>query len=132
MFNNINIILNILTVIIILYYIYILIIQYYDYKDFDKNNITKSTDLETISENYKDCELYNLYNNLSNKDKELLYHIINTKRIEYKENKPKLNKNINNFKNQLFLNMCLTLLIKQKFNSAFDTLKHNTLLNFIS
>jgi hypothetical protein len=132
MFNNINIILNILTVIIILYYIYILIIQYYDYKDFDKNNITKSTDLETISENYKDCELYNLYNNLSNKDKEFLYHIINTKRIEYKENKPKLNKNINNFKNQLFLNMCLTLLIKQKFNSAFDTLKHNTLLNFIS
>jgi hypothetical protein len=106
--------------------------QYYHYKEFDQNNVTKITDFDQISKNYTDCELYNLYNNLSEKEKEFIYHIINTNRLQYKESKPKLTKNINTFKNQLFLNMFLTLLIKQKFTAAIDTFKFNTLLNFFS
>ena len=73
-----------------------------------------------------------MYNNLSEKDKEFLYHIINGNLIKYKEEKPKLKKNINNVKNQLFINMLITFLIKQKVGAAFDSLKHNTLLTFIA
>jgi hypothetical protein len=90
MFNNIkenfsnilNILINIITIFLIIYLVYSLINDYIEYKKFDENNITKPGDIDIIGEKYKDCELYNIYNNLSNEDKEYLYHIINESRIK--------------------------------------------------
>lgn len=126
LFNNI---INIITIIVIIYLIYSLINDYIQYKKFDKNNITKPGDIDIIGENYKNCKLYNIYNNLSNEDKEYLYHVINESRIKYKDEKPSYEKKMKSLKNNILYNMLITLLLKHKLASAFDTAKHNVLLS---
>jgi len=130
--NYINIFLNILTVCIIIYFIYQIIIEYQQEKEFTNNNITTYSDLDIINEQYKDSQLCQLFKTLSEKDQEYLYHIMNAQRIKYKEEKPKATKKVNNIKSQLFYNMIITLLIKQKMGAVFDSLKHNTLFTFMS
>lgn len=130
--NYINIFLNILTVCIIIYFIYQIIIEYQQEKEFTNNNITTYSDLDIINEQYKDSQLCQLFKTLSEKDQEYLYHIMNAQRIKYKEEKPKATKKVNNIKSQLFYNMIITLLIKQKMGAVFDSLKHNTLFAFMS
>lgn len=130
--NYINYFLNILTVCIIIYYLYIFIKDLKTAKEFDDNNITDITDLDAFNEQYNDTNLCKSFMNLSDREKEYFYHLINAQRIKYKNDKPPIIKKIKNVKNQLFLNMIITLLIKQKIGPAFDSLKHNTLLNFIN
>ncbi len=127
-----NLFINIFTIGIIIYFIYTTIYEYINYKEFDKENITKSTDLDTIGEKYKNCDMYKLYNTMSEEDKEYLYHIINHSRIKYKENKPGFQKKLKSIKGSLFGNMLISIILKNNINSGFNALKHNTLLTMIS
>jgi len=127
-----NLFINIFTIGIIIYFIYTLIYEYINYKDFDKDNITKSSDLDLISEKYKNCNMYQVYNSMSEEDKEYLYHIINYSRIKYKEDRPSYQKKLKSIKGSLFGNMVISILLKNNLNAGFNSLKHNTLLNIIS
>lgn len=127
-----NLFINIFTIGIIIYFIYSTIYEYINYKEFDKENITKSTDLDTISKKYKNCDMYKLYNTMSEEDKEYLYHIINYSRIKYKEKKTSYQKKIKSMKGSLFGNMLISVILKNNINSGFNALKHNTLLAMIS
>lgn len=136
LYNNysiyLNILVNILTIIVILYCIYKIITEYQNEKQFSQKNITSYSDLEQINNKYQNTKLYNIFHNLSDDDKEYLYHIINAERLKYKEKKPKITKKINLLKSQLIYNMIITLLIKQKFSAVIDSFKHNTLLTFFN
>ena len=127
-----NLFINICTILIIIYFLYSLIYEYLNYKDFDKDNITKTSDLDIIGEKYKNCNMYKTYNSMTKEDKEYLYHIINYSRIKYKEDKPSYQKKIKSIKGQLFGNMLITILLKNNFNAGFNTLKHNSLLAMIT
>lgn len=127
-----NLFINIFTIGIIIYFIYTTIYEYINYKEFDKENITKSTDLDIIGEKYKNCDMYKLYNTMSEEDKEYLYHIINYSRIKYKETKPGFQKKLKSIKGSLFGNMLISIILKNNINSGFNALKHNTLLTMIS
>lgn len=125
--NKINIFINIFVGFYILYFLYNLINSYYNYKNFDNNNITKSTDIDIIGEKYSSCELYKIYNSLTKEDKEYLFHLINTHRLKYKEELPNYNKNYKSIKGS-FGNMIATYLTKFKGSAAFDSLKYNCIL----
>lgn len=127
-----NIIINIITVFIIIYFIYHFFTQLHLEKEFNAGNVTEPNDLDHFNEEYKDTHLCKFFTSLDDREKEYLYHVINSYRLKYKTEKPKITKQINNVRSQLFNNMIITLLIKQKFGAAFDSLKHNTLLNFIN
>lgn len=127
-----NIFINILTVFIVIYFIYNFFTQLHLEKEFNEKNVTDLSDLDSFNEDYKDTNLCKFYTSLDDREKEYLYHVINFYRLRYKNEKPKITKQINNVKSQLFNNMLITLLIKQKFGAAFDSLKHNALLNFIT
>ncbi len=130
--NIINQIINIFVILFLIYSFYNLYIEHKNYKQFDKDNITKSTDIDTIGEQYNDCQLYKLYNSLTDRDKEYLFHIINASRIKYKEDKPKFDKQKKTLRNQIFTNMGVSFLVKNKASAVFDTLKYNTLLTAFS
>lgn len=119
---------NFATMAIIIYSLYKLYNEYNEYQKFDSNNITKVGDLDIINKDYTDCELYKYYNSLSTKDKEYFEHLINYTRIKYKDEKPVFKKKFNSFKNNVIINVLITLLIKQKLNAAVDTFKHNIIL----
>lgn len=127
-----NLFINIFTISIIIYFLYNLIYEYINYKEFDKENITKSSDLDIIEDKYKNCNLYKTYHNMSKEDKEYLYHIINYSRIKYKEDRPSYQKKIKSMKGQLFGNMLITILLKNNLNAGFNALKHNSLLAMIT
>jgi hypothetical protein len=127
-----NLFINIFTIGIIIYFIYTTIYEYINYKEFDKENVTKSTDLDIIGKKYKNCDMYKLYNTMSEEDKEYLYHIINYSRIKYKETKPEFQKKLKSIKGSLFGNMLISIILKNNINSGFNALKHNTLLTMIS
>lgn len=127
-----NILLNIFTVLIIIYFIYKIIIEYQKEKEFNDNNITSYSDLDLINEQYKDTKLCQFFTSLTEREQEYLYHIMNAQRIKYKENHPQIAKKMNSIKSQLFYNMIITLLIKQKLGAVVDSLKHNTLFAFMS
>lgn len=127
-----NLFINIFTICIIIYFIYTLIYEYVNYKQFDEQNITKSTDLDIISKKYQNCNMYKLYNSMSEEDKEYLYHLINYSRIKYKEDKPSYQKKIKSMKGQLFGNMIISIILKNNINAGFSALKHNSLLSLIT
>lgn len=127
-----NIFINIFTVVIIIYFIYNFFTQLHLEKEFNAKNITEPSDLNSFNEEYKDTNLCKWYNSLDDREKEYLYHVINSHRLKYKHEQPKITKQINNVRSQLLNNMIITLLIKQKFGPAFDSLKYNALLNFIN
>lgn len=130
--NNINIIINIVVGFIIIYSLIRLYKEYYSYQEFDMNNITKPDDINIINEKYSDSKLQQWYLNLSDTDKEYFEHLINYARIKYKDNKPSFQKKIKTFRSNVFINVLITLILKQKVTAAVDTLKHNILLTSIS
>lgn len=127
-----NTFINIITIGIIIYYIYIFIKGMRLDKEFDEHNITSYSNLEYYNEEYKDTQICQLFTSLSERDKEYLYHLINAHRLKYKGEKPKVTKKVNNVKSQLFYNMLITFLVKQKTGAVIDSLKYNTLLNFVN
>ncbi len=130
--NKINTIINIFVIFYIIFSIYNTYVNYKLYKQFDNENITKSSDIDTIGEKYSDCKIYKIYNELSDRDKEYLFHIINTSRIKYKEEIPNYNKQVKNIKNGMITNMCATFLTKFKAAAAVDSLKYNVLLSALT
>jgi hypothetical protein len=128
----IDIFVNIITVCIIIYYIYHFIKEMQSDNEFNSSNVTSYSDLEEFNKQYQDTELCQLFTSLTDRDKEYLYHVINSYRLKYKDEKPKVSKQIKSVKSQLFYNMIITLLIKQKLGAAVDSMKHNTLLNFVN
>jgi hypothetical protein len=100
--------------------------------EFNSSNITSYSDLEEFNKQYQDTELCQLFTSLTDRDKEYLYHVINANRLKYKDEKPKVSKQINSLKSQLFYNMIITLIIKKKLGNSIDSIKHNTLLNFVN
>jgi hypothetical protein len=125
-----NYFLNALTVFVIIYFIYQYYYEYQAEKEFNANNVTSYNDIEEFNKQYEDTKLCKMFSNLTDRDKEYLYHVINAQRVKYKSDNPKITKKINSFKSQLFYNMLITLLIKQKMGAAFDSIRHNALLNF--
>lgn len=130
--DYLNLFINIFTVCIIIYFIYTLIFEYDNYKQFDEINITKSSDLDMIGKKYQNCNMYKIYNNMSEEDKEYLYHIINYSRIKYKEDKPSYQKKFKSIKGQLFGNMLISIILKNNINAGLSSLKHNSLLAMIT
>lgn len=128
----IDIFVNIITVCIIIYYIYHFIQEMRSDNEFNSSNVTTYSDLEEFNKQYQDTELCKAFTSLTDRDKEYLYHVINANRLKYKDEKPKISKQINSVKSQLFYNMIITLIIKQKLGAAVDSMKHNTLLNFVN
>jgi hypothetical protein len=128
----IDIFVNIITVCIIIYYIYHFIQEMRSDNEFNSSNVTTYSDLEEFNKQYQDTELCKAFTSLTDRDKEYLYHVINANRLKYKDEKPKVSKQINSVKSQLFYNMIITLIIKQKLGAAVDSMKHNTLLNFVN
>lgn len=128
----INIFVNIITILIILYFIYQFILDYKKEQEFHNNNVSTYTDIDNFIIQYNDSDLCKLFNRLNKKDKEFLYHLINSQRLKYKEENPKLTKRLKSLKTQLFYNMIITFLLKQKTSAMFDSLKHNTLFAFFS
>jgi hypothetical protein len=128
----IDIFVNIVTVCIIIYYIYYFIKEMQSDNEFNSSNLTSYSDLDEFNKQYQDTELCKLFTSLTDRDKEYLYHVINANRLKYKNEKPKVTKQINSVKSQLFYNMIITLIIKQKLGAAVDSIKYNTLLNFIN
>ena len=127
-----NFLINALTVFVLIYFIYQLYKEHQTENNFNANNITSYDDIERFTKQYEDTKVCKIFSNLTDRDKEYLYHIINAQRIKYKTENPKTTKKINNIKSQLFYNMFITLLIKRKMGAAFDTMRHNALLNFIT
>jgi hypothetical protein len=125
-----NYFLNALTVFVIIYFIYQYYYEYQAEKEFNTNNVTSYDDIEEFNKQYEDTKVCKMFSNLTDRDKEYLYHVINAQRVKYKSDNPKITKKINSFKSQLFYNMLITLLIKQKMGAAFDSIRHNALLNF--
>ena len=123
---------NIITVCIIIYYIYHFIKEIQTENKFNSSNITSYSDLEEFNKQYQDTEFCKTFTSLTDRDKEYLYHVINANRLKYKDEKPKVSKQINSVKSQLFYNMIITLIIKQKLGAVVDSMKHNTLLNFVN
>lgn len=125
-----NYFLNALTVFVIIYFIYQYYYEYQAEKEFNANNVTSYDDIEEFNKQYEDTKVCKMFSNLTDRDKEYLYHVINAQRVKYKSDNPKVTKKIKSFKSQLFYNMLITLLIKQKMGAAFDSIRHNALLNF--
>ena len=123
---------NIITVCIIIYYIYHFIKEMNGDNEFNSSNVISYSDLDKFNKQYQDTELCKTFTSLTDRDKEYLYHVINANRLKYKDEKPKVSKQINSVKSQLFYNMIITLIIKQKLGAAVDSMKHNTLLNFVN
>lgn len=131
-YSNLNIFINIITVFIICFFIYKYIKEMQTENDFNNNNITSYIDFEECNRKYQDTELCKYFTSLNSREKEYFYHLINAQYIKYKEEKPKASKKLNNIKTQLVYNLIITLLIKQKLGVAIDSMKHNTLLTFMS
>jgi len=131
-YSYIDIFINIITVFIIVYYIYKFIKEMQTENDFNQNNITSYSDLDDFNTIYQDTELCKQFTSLNDREKEYFYHIVNAQRIKYKNEQPKVSKQLNNIKTQLIYNVILTLLIKQKLGAAVDSMKYNTLLNFMN
>jgi|Laugresu1bdmlbdd_1035124.scaffolds.fasta_scaffold01295_9 hypothetical protein len=127
-----NTLINVMSVAILIYYIYTFFKEYKSTKEFENNNITTYSDLDTFNEQYQDTELCKFYTSLSEREKEYFYHLINANRLKYKNDKPPVTKQIKNAKNQFLNSMVVSLLVKQKLSAAFDTLKFNSLLNFMN
>lgn len=130
--NLLTIIINIVTVLIIIYFIYQFTSEYNKEKEFQQNNVTSYTDINDFINEYSDTNLCNNYINLNEREKEFLYHLTNAQRLKYKEDNPKITKQFNSLKSQLFINMIVTFLLKQKTSAVADSLKHNTLFAFFS
>jgi hypothetical protein len=127
-----NISINILTILILIYFIYQFIYNYHKETQFKHNNVTSYKDIDDFINEYSDTRICNNYKNLNEREKEFLYHLANAQRIKYKENNPNISKRFNGLKSQLFINMIITLLLKQKTSAVADSLKHNTLFAFFS
>ena len=130
--SYLDIFINIITVFIIVYYIYTFIKEMETENDFNKKNITSYSDLDDFNTMYQDTELCKHFTSLNDREKEYFYHIVNAQRIKYKNEQPRVSKQLNNIKTQLVYNVIITLLIKQKLGAAIDSMKHNTLLNFMN
>lgn len=131
-YSYLDIFVNIITVFIIIYYIYKFIKEMQTENDFNQKNITSFSDLDDFNTMYQDTELCKQFTSLNDREKEYFYHIVNAQRIKYKNEQPKVSKQLNNIKTQLIYNVIITLLIKQKLGAAVDSMKHNTLLNFMN
>ena len=131
-YSYLDIFVNIITVFIIVYYIYKFIKEMQTENDFNQKNITSYSDLDDFNTMYQDTELCKQFTSLNDREKEYFYHIVNAQRIKYKNEQPKISKQLNNIKTQLIYNVIITLLIKQKLGAAVDSMKHNTLLNFMN
>ncbi len=127
-----NYIINVVTVLIIIYFIYQFIVEYNKEKEFQKNNVTSAKDLDYFINEYKDTNLCKRYTELTDREKEFLYHLTNAQKLKYKEDNPKLTKRFNSLKTQLIINTIIVFLLKQKTSAVADSLKHNTLFAFFS
>ncbi len=127
-----NYIINVVTVLIIIYFIYQFIVEYNKEKEFQKNNVTSAKDLDYFINEYKDTNLCKRYTELTDREKEFLYHLTNAQKLKYKEDNPKLSKRFNSLKTQLIINTIIVFLLKQKTSAVADSLKHNTLFAFFS
>lgn len=127
-----NYIINVVTILIIIYFIYQFIVEYNKEKEFQKNNVTSAKDLDDFINEYKDTNLCKRYTELTDREKEFLYHLTNAQKLKYKEDNPKLTKRFNSLKTQLIINTIIVFLLKQKTSAVADSLKHNTLFAFFS
>lgn len=127
-----NYIINVVTVLIIIYFIYQFIVEYNKEKEFQQKNVTSAKDLDYFINEYKDTNLCKRYTELTDREKEFLYHLTNAQNLKYKEDNPKLTKRFNSLKTQLIINTIIVFLLKQKTSAVADSLKHNTLFAFFS
>lgn len=125
-------IINIVTVLIIVYFIYQFISEYKKEQEFQQKNVTSYKDIDDFINEYNDTNICKKYINLSDREKEFLYHLTNAQQVKYKESNPKVTKRFNSLKTQLLINMIITFLLKQKTSAVADSLKHNTLFAFFS
>ena len=56
-----NTLINVMSVAILIYYIYTFFKEYKSTKEFENNNITTYSDLDTFNEQYQDTELCKFY-----------------------------------------------------------------------
>lgn len=129
---NINIILNIITILLIIFFIYKLIEEYYYYNTYKDENLLSSTDFDTICLKYQNTDLYKKYSSLTDEEKEFLYYLITSNKLKHKEEKPQFNKVKDNLKSQLGYSILITLLLKRNIKAMVNALQFNTLLQFAS
>lgn len=93
-----NNIINAIYILIILYLLYNIYEDFKYHKENKQNYVLCIDDFEKNLDNYRDSELYNTFNNLSDKDKHFLNDYIIYTMLKYKDGKPNLNKKIDKWK----------------------------------
>ena len=132
--NILNYIINISICIAIIYLAYEYYNEYAKEKEFNNKFITDPENLEENIKNnvYIDSNLAEIYNNLSEADKNFLNDYINYARIKQKTEKPKFNKIKNNIKDQYLINIFLTMVFQRNIGSIVNAFKQSTLQQFSS
>lgn len=93
-----NNIINAIYIIIILYLLYNIYEDYIYHKDNKDNYVLCIDDFEKNINNYRDSELHDKFNNLSDNDIKFLNDYIIYIMLKYKEGRPKINKKIDKWK----------------------------------
>ncbi len=131
-YNIISICVNIATLCIICYFIYNFIKNYKKELEYQQNHITSYNEIENYIIEYSDTDICKTYQSLTDRDKEFLTHLINSKRIQYKEDKSGFSKQFRFVKSQLFFNIIITFLLSQNINSVIESFKRGSLFAFFN
>lgn len=122
---------NIILICIIIISIYILYTDYkyecensdkfiLDYKDFEKN-----------MDKYSNSNIYNLYSNMSEEDKQFVNDYIIYIRTKYKKEKPVFHNKIKKIRNQVVLASIASVLLAKTSIGIFASLKQNYIQYFL-
>jgi|Laugresu1bdmlbdd_1035124.scaffolds.fasta_scaffold05769_2 hypothetical protein len=93
-----NNIINAIYILIILYLLYNIYDDFKYHKNNKDNYVLCLDDFEKNLDNYKESNLYNKFNNLSDNDKKFLNDYIIYIMLKYKDDKPNFNKKIDKWK----------------------------------
>jgi hypothetical protein len=129
--NSIKPYTNIILICIIIISIYILYNDYkyecensdkfiLDYKDFEKN-----------MDRYSNSNIYNLYSNMSEEDKQFINDYIIYTRTKYKKEKPVFHNKLKKIRNQVVLASIASVLLAKTSMGIFASLKQNYIQYFL-
>ncbi len=123
---------GLLCVVMIIVIVYVIVQDYLYYKNEDPFMVTNIGDLEKLSSmsKYDGSKLYDMYQDLNEKDKVFVDDYIAHAMLCHKSRRPSFKKRYNGFVKQIFVTSVISVLV---FSSSFGKqMKQNTFNYFIS